>query len=80
MTRPMTLDERREMIFDALTEALTRYLYDDRKTDVNMPEGFIEDAVQNLDVTISELALHVHEFFRHRIPVAPRIAIEPRKN
>jgi hypothetical protein len=66
----MTLEERREMIFQAVEEAVDDLLYDDRKGDEILPQGEIEKAVQALDVTIAELTFVFSELLRRKIPVS----------
>ncbi len=52
------MKSRRDHIFDELTDLVAEFLYYDRKEDVVLPRGAIEEAIRQAELTIDELSEH----------------------
>ena len=46
---------RRQHIIDRLTDGITDLLYYDRKEDMDLPRGAIEEAVRKREITVEEI-------------------------
>ena len=49
------MNDRRELIFASASDLANSFLYYDRKGDEELPRGSIEEAIENGEITASEI-------------------------
>lgn len=55
MTKPGTKEERREKVFNTISDGVSNFLYYDRKEDEELPRGAIEDMITKGEITLNEM-------------------------
>jgi len=54
---PKKTKTRRERIINILTDSISMLLYYDRKEDMDLPEGGIEEAIRAGEITVEEMII-----------------------
>jgi hypothetical protein len=55
------VENRRQVIFETLSDTVSRFLYYDRKEDEALPVGRIEEAIKNGWITVEEIVAFFKE-------------------